>query len=247
MGRTVVIDRFAEQASAYVDGYAIVAVDVIRATTTAVTAVAQGRRCFPVPSLDAARRLRARLADALLAGEVDGRMPAGFTLNNSPATLAARRDVSRPVILLSSSGTRLMHAARQCEAAYVACFRNAAAVARHLARRHENIAVIGAGSRGEFRKEDQICCAWIAASLLDAGYEPRDRRTVTIVERWRDAPARACADGKSAAYLRRSGQLRDLAFVLTHVDDLDAPCAVEGDEIVTLPAEREHGRAVGQG
>ena len=27
------------------------------------------------------------------------------------------------------------------------------------------VAVIGAGSKGEFREEDQICCAWIAAGL----------------------------------------------------------------------------------
>jgi 2-phosphosulfolactate phosphatase len=245
MPLTVVVDCFPERAPAYVDGYAIVAVDVIRATTTAVTAVAQGRRCFPVPSVEAARALLPRLGDALLVGEQDGRMPPGFALNNSPADLAARGDIARPVILLSSSGTRLIHAARGCEATYVACLRNAAAVARQLARQHARVAVLGAGARGEFRKEDQICCAWIAADLLDVGYKPGSRRTATIIERWRGASAGACADGKSAEYLRTSGQQRDLAFVLAHVNDLDTVCAVKEDEIVQVPADREQsGRGI---
>jgi len=247
MTLTVVIDCFGERMPAYLEPCAIVAVDVLRATTTAVTAVAEGRRCFPVHSLDAARHLHERLGDALLVGEIEGEKPDGFVLNNSPAELAMRRDVSRPAILLSSSGTRLIHAARGCEATYVACFRNAAAVTRHLAGRHPEIAVMGAGSRGEFRKEDQICCAWIAAGLIELGYEPGDHLTAAIVERWRDAPASACANGKSARYLRRSGQLQDLAFVLAHVNDLDAAGALAGEEIVMLPGHRAPGRAAGEG
>ena len=51
MRKTVVIDCFPESMETYRDGYAIVAVDVIRATTTAVTSVALGRKCFPAPTL----------------------------------------------------------------------------------------------------------------------------------------------------------------------------------------------------
>jgi 2-phosphosulfolactate phosphatase len=246
MAWTVVIDCFGERVPAYLERCAIVAVDVIRATTTAVTAVAQGRRCFPVPSLEAAWRLHERLGNALLVGEIAGEMPAGFELNNSPSAMAGRRDVERPAILLSSSGTRLLHNARDGEATYVACFRNAAAVIRRLAGRHPRIALMGAGSRGEFRKEDQICCAWIAAALIDVGYEPDDHMTAAIVDRWRDTPASACATGKSADYLRRSGQLQDLAFVLAHVNDVGSACALEGDEVVMLPDERQGERAAAE-
>src|SRR5207245_2446733 len=45
---SVVIASFQEDAEINRDGYAVVAIDVIRATTTAITAVAAGRRCFPV-------------------------------------------------------------------------------------------------------------------------------------------------------------------------------------------------------
>jgi 2-phosphosulfolactate phosphatase len=233
---TVVVDAFPERARRYTADHAVVVVDVIRATTTAVTAVALGRRCFPTPSVAAARRLHARLDHALLMGELGGRMPPGFDINNSPAALAARADVGRPAILVSSSGTRLLYAARAAQAVYLACFRNAAAVGRQLAGRHRRIAVIGAGSLGEFRIEDQLCCAWVADALLEAGYEAADARTREIVAQWRTAPAATCADGPSANYLRRSGQLADLDFVLGHVNDVTTVCALLDGEVIALPA-----------
>jgi 2-phosphosulfolactate phosphatase len=233
---TVVIDCFPESAWRYAGTDAIVAIDVIRAATTAVTAVAGGRRCFPVPSLEAASRARAEVPDALLVGEVGGAIPAGFDLGNSPAELAERPDLARPIILLSSSGTRLMDAAQAGEAAYVACFRNARTLARRLAGRHRRIALIGAGARAEFRVEDQICCAWMAAELMARGYRAASASTHYLVERWGGVPATACAGSASTAYLARSGQLKDLEFILAHVDDLDAVFTIARGEVLMVPS-----------
>jgi 2-phosphosulfolactate phosphatase len=230
---SVVIDCFQENPEVRRPGYAVVAIDVIRATTTAITAVATGRRCFPVPSAEAALLLKRQLPDCLLAGEVSGEIPQDFDLNNSPADIDVREDFHRPIILLSSSGTKLIHAARECDFVYLACFRNFAALAQRLVERHPKVALIGAGTRGEFREEDQICCAWIARELIDAGYEPEDDRTSSIVDRWRTATIEACLCSKSVDYLRRSGQTRDLDFTLEHVNDLaDAFMMREGEVVV---------------
>ena len=88
MSRSVVIRCFQEGLDRIPESHALVAIDVIRATTTAVTAVALGRRCYPAATLQAADELATRLPDALLVGEVGGIMPAGFHMNNSPAELA---------------------------------------------------------------------------------------------------------------------------------------------------------------
>ena len=53
MASHVVIDCFPESVARYRSGYAVVAIDVVRATTTAITAVAMGRRCFAVPTIAA--------------------------------------------------------------------------------------------------------------------------------------------------------------------------------------------------
>lgn len=235
MSKTVVIDCFPESVARWRDGYAVVVADVVRATTTAITAVALGRRCFPVGSLDEAFALAAKLDNPLLVGEVRGIIPQGFDINNSPAALAARIDVHRPALLLSSCGTRLCQAAFQCMAAFPVCLRNYASLARHLAQKFPKVAVIGAGTRGEFREEDQMCCAWVAAILMDFGYCPKDQATADIVERWRGARTDAWIGGKSAAYLRNSNQLEDLDFILKHVDDLLAVFSLRDSEVVMEP------------
>lgn len=237
MRKTVVIDCFPESAEHYLDGYAIVAIDVIRATTTALTAVACGRECYPVPSIEAAVPLAARLNNPLLVGELGGSMPYGFHLNNSPADVEARSDTERPMLLLSTGGTRLICAAESAAATYVACLRNYRAQIAHLAANHPAVALIGAGSRGEFRDEDQLCCAWIAEGLVDAGYEPQDGRTLAIIERWRGAPVEAIVDGASAEYLRRTDQTRDLEYVLSHVNDLDEVYSFERQQVVRVTAK----------
>ncbi len=217
---SMVIDSFPSSNKRYLQDYAIVAIDVIRATTTAVTAAAAGRRCFPVASVEEAFQKRSELRDCLLAGEISGFMPEGFDLNNSPAHLALRSDCHRPLVLLSSAGTKLMVQSSAFAETYVACLRNYKAVAACVAVRHERIALLGASIRGEFREEDQLCCAWIASELERLGHEPENPSTRALIDQWQHEPVRACASGNSAAYLRRSGQLDDLNFILSHVNDV---------------------------
>ena len=161
-------------------------------------------------------------------------MPDGFDINNSPAELARRGDVHRPLVMLSSLGTSSCWKPADPQWRVRRLLPELRRVARHLAPIAGSVAVVGAGSRGEFREEDQMCCAWVAEILVNAGHRPEDARTVEIIERWRGAPATSCGTGNSAAYLRRSGQLRDLEFVTTHVDDLDIVCSIEGNEVRPL-------------
>lgn len=236
MRKVVTIDCFPEALDRYGPGWAVVAVDVIRATTTAVTAACAGRRCFPVATLDGAMSLAARLDGALLVGELGGAMPYGFDLTNSPAAIAERGDVGSPIVLLSTAGTKLLcDTDPPCSGLYAACLRNVRATVEHVARKHDRVAVIGAGARGEFRCEDQMGCARVAAGLMDAGYRPLDR-TAGIVTEWATAPVDRIAHGNSAGYLRETGQVQDLHFVLTHEDDVDTAVAVRHGELVTTTA-----------
>lgn len=230
MKGTLVIDCLPESAERYRDNYAIVVVDVIRATTVATTAVSKGMRVFPAKTADDACVIAGRLKQPLLVGELGGNKPYGFDLTNSPVQIAARKDVHRPMVLVSSSGTQLLLNAVGSEAIYLACLRNASAVARHIAGRHARVAILGAGSRGQFRREDQMGCAWVAARLLDAGYQAETEKTAGLVARWRHARVEELRNGKSAEYLVRSGQQDDLEFVLSHIEDLETvPSLVRGE------------------
>jgi 2-phosphosulfolactate phosphatase len=240
MRSTVTIDCLPESAERYRDRYAIVVVDVIRATTVATTAVSMGRRVFPARTTDDASAIAATLKNPLLVGELGGNTPYGFDLTNSPAQIAVRADVHRPMVLVSSSGTQLLLNAEGAEAVYVACLRNVSAMARYLSGRHARIAVLGAGTRGRFRREDQMGCAWVAEKLVEAGYDAETQHTRDLVARWHNASVEEIRGGKSAEYLNRSGQLEDLEFVLHHVDDLDTvPTLLNGElAAVSVDASR---------
>ena len=74
-----------------------------------------------------------------------------------------------------------------------------------------------------------MCCAWIAELLMAQGYKAGEA-TTELVRRWSGAPAAACVISKSVDYLRRSAQLADLDFILSHVNDLsDVYCLSRGE------------------
>ncbi|HJW98580.1 MAG TPA: 2-phosphosulfolactate phosphatase [Terriglobales bacterium] len=234
MKPSIVIDCFSKNGLRYRTGYAVVAIDVIRATTVAITAVASGWRCFPVASLEEATEIASFFTNSLLMGELSGDMPDSFEMNNSPAELVTRTDLHRPIVLLSSNGTKLIATARSSDATYLACLRNFRGVAHQLAGKHERIAIIGAGSRGEFREEDQMCCAWIGELLAQQGYRPENAATEEIIAKWSGAPASAFIPSKSVDYLRRTDQLNDLDYILEHVDDLRSTYVMEGGEVIAM-------------
>jgi len=217
----IVIDCLQESSFRYRNEYVIVVIDVIRATTTAITALSTGRRVFPVRTSDEAFVVASTLENPLLVGELGGNMPYGFDLTNSPAQIAAHEEIERPMVLVSSSGTSLLMNSAGSEAVYVACFRNFTAIANHLIGKHDRIAILGAGTRGQFRQEDQMCCAWIAEILMKAGYKAETPNTREFVYRWSGVEVSKASEGESAEYLRNSGQTKDLDFVLDHYDDLD--------------------------
>ena len=211
---------------------AVVVVDVIRSTTTGITALENGHRCFVAATEREAWDLAASLDRAILAGEQNGFMPDGFEMNNSPVSVAAA-DPARPVILLSTSGTRIMRNVESPLPVYAACLRNVAASVAYLAGRYASIALVGAETSDEFRTEDQICCGRLADRLVNAGYEslPRAR---DAIRRWSAVSINAIAEGRSAEYLRRTRQDHDLDFILEHVDDVGCAARLDRTELVPL-------------
>ena len=239
MKQSFIIDALPERALLYRETHAIAVVDVFRATTVIVTALSSGHRVYPVASLAEAMNVAGHLKNPILAGEQAGIKPDGFDLNNSPFAVAAL-DGSDPIVLLSSAGTQLLAHARGASDIYVACLRNFSATATHLAGAANRVALIGAGTRGEARPEDQMVCAWIGQRLLESGFDAEDDRTLCEVEFWRDIDPAVINSSPSAEYLRESRQTQDTDFVLTHVDDVDAIALYNGQQVTLLStAEQE--------
>ncbi|MEA2477925.1 MAG: 2-phosphosulfolactate phosphatase [Actinomycetota bacterium] len=242
MTPSVSIQTSAENVPSHVT---MVVVDVIRATTTAITAVAQGRRCLIVADKASVADVAQMVDDPLLVGEIAGVMPEGFHLNNSPAQLARRPETDRPMILLSSTGSPLMRqAAALGDRTYAACLRNISAQVRQLAADRRDVVLLAGADKDPdltlgvvegMRVEDELCCGLIAHRLLKHGFAA-DERTQLAADRWSSGSLDAICEGRSAGYLARSGQLDDLDFILDHVDDIDTVFAIEHAEVIAAAA-----------
>jgi len=236
--RIVAIDFFPEAAYRYLNYDAIVCVDIIRATTTLVTSVARGRKTFAAESRAEAQRIASTLTDPIIAGEDETGAPNGYDLPNSPYQVGRRKDIWRPLILVSSYGTKLIANALDCEAVYVASLRNMTATAETLAEEgYERIAILGACSGGQHRCEDQLAAARLGKLLRARGYSPNARNTVTAIQRWSEADTELIRLGRSAESLRLTEQGDDLEYIMSHVDDVDVACATTGAEVHSAGSE----------
>lgn len=236
MKKSILIDSYPESALRYRDNYAIVVVDVFRFTTTIATALNLGRRVYPVQNTDQAFVKGATLENPILVGEMGGNMPYDFDMTNSPAEIAARTNESqqthRPIVIVSSSGSQLLLNAHGSEEVLVACLRNYSAVAQYTAERHARIAVLGAGTHGQFRREDQLGCVRVAEQLISLGFTPETEETTALISEWSDQDMETLRHGRSGVYLERTGQSQDIEFTLNHIDDLPIVPALVNDEVV---------------
>jgi 2-phosphosulfolactate phosphatase len=114
---------------------AVVAVDVIRAFTTAAYAFAAGaRHIYLVDSVAEALAFKDANPDVLAMGEDFGRRPFGFDLPNSPVAVAAADLAGRVLVQRTSAGTRGVVAARSATRLWCASLVCASATAAAVDR-----------------------------------------------------------------------------------------------------------------
>ena len=243
--RTFVIDCFPASAARYRDDHAIVAIDVIRATTLAVTAAASGRRCLIAADLDDAIRLRdsARGRDP---GRRVGRPHAVRIRHEQQPGRSGRAPGCRtPAGDAVDVGDGADAGVRARRGGLRGLPQERVGDGTPCRPRHDRIAIIGAGSRGEFREEDQLGCAWLAARLMASGFRPADAASAAVAARWEHEPVSAIASGNSVGYLRRTDQLRDYDFIVERLDDVDDVCAIVGNETRSRPGRPSARHALG--
>lgn len=142
-----------------------VVVDVLRATSTIVQALASGyRRVLCCAEIDEARELRKRLGEGVLAGERLAQAIPGFDLGNSPAEFVEPR--GETLILTTTNGTRaIVAAAAGAETVLIGSLLNLAAVDAAARDAGAEVEVVCAGVDGRFTLDDAYCAGRIAALL----------------------------------------------------------------------------------
>jgi 2-phosphosulfolactate phosphatase len=148
---------------------AVVAIDVIRAFTTAAFAFAAGaREIVLVGTVEEALALRVRFSGSLVMGEVGGLKAEGFDFGNSPGDLIGQDLSGRRMIQRTSAGTQGMVRSVRGDPLLAASFVCAGATVRFLRRAapiRVTFVVTGAYSVEVDGDEDAACADYLAALL----------------------------------------------------------------------------------
>lgn len=207
-------------APATLAGASALVVDVLRASTSIITALANGCAAI-VPVAEPAEALRRAAATpgALVAGERHGDPLEGFDLGNSPLEFTPERVGGRTVFFTTSNGTRALLAARTAAEVAVGAFVNAAAAAAWALAAGRSLVIACAGDRGERSLEDEVCAGVlverIRAARPDAALAPEAEEVAGRARGYGKDLARLAQDSPWARRLSNRGRGADLATCLT--------------------------------
>jgi 2-phosphosulfolactate phosphatase len=133
----------------------VVVIDVLRASSTIVTALQHGFAEI-IPTETAGQALALRDERSLLAGERYCRKHPSFDFNNSPTALCTDRFHGKRLILCTTNGTRAIQKAEHAQALLIGSLLNATACITHALSFQLDVTLYCAGTREKFALEDGI-------------------------------------------------------------------------------------------
>jgi 2-phosphosulfolactate phosphatase len=148
--------------------------DVLRATTSMITALANGAQAIiPVAEISEALALKQKSPDVLLAGERNGvRIRSDLTgsidfdLGNSPRDFTAEKVQGRSIVMTTTNGTRALRACAGARMILVSCFLNLRATTNWL-RENEpaHLILVCSGTFDEPALEDVLAAGALCEKI----------------------------------------------------------------------------------
>lgn len=148
----------------------IVVIDVLRASSTIVTALAYGcRGLVPILSPEQAKEKAQQFKkeEVLLGGEREGRKIKGFDLGNSPREYQKEIVEDRIIIFSTTNGVKTLERVRGAFRIIIASFLNLQATFNYCSKFQGDILLACAGKEGYFSLEDTVCAGMLINSLRD--------------------------------------------------------------------------------
>lgn len=148
-------------------GKTVVMIDVLRASSTIVTALANSAKgVIPVADMGAGSKISQSMdtENILLCGEKDGEKIEGYDLGNSPLEYTQDVVQGKTIVLNTTNGTKALMRSSLAREILVGSFLNMKTIAGYL-KEKENIALVCAGWRGRLSLEDLLCAGNIIYEL----------------------------------------------------------------------------------
>ncbi len=151
-----------------VAGRVAVVIDTLRATSTIITALANGATSvIPTDTIDRAWSISKNYQDDyLIAGERNGIKIEDFDLGNSPKSYTKEKVAGQTIILTTTNGTRCFKRLDSAREVLVASLINSKALANYF-KQEEEIILCCAGVNGVFALDDFITAGRLIAYLVE--------------------------------------------------------------------------------
>lgn len=141
----------------------VIAIDVLRATTTMITALEYGvTSIIPVTTVENAFELFANSQPntVLLGGERNNIKPSKFHFGNSPFEYQNKEVSNKKVIFTTTNGTKLLNTLENYQKIFLGCYRNVLTLVLHISKQYKNqyhVLIACAGSKDKFSFDDVLC------------------------------------------------------------------------------------------
>lgn len=139
-------------------------VDILRATSCMVTAMAHGiAEIIPVATIGECKALQNNGLPA--AAERDGSKVEGFDLDNSPFSYMAENLKNKTIAVTTTNGTQALVKSLSAETVLVGAFLNIGAVSEFIIDSNRDTVVVCAGWKGNFNLEDTLFAGALAEKV----------------------------------------------------------------------------------
>lgn len=181
MGRKLSVHLLPELCSPEIlRGGTTVVIDVLRASSTIVTALQNGATAVsPCGSSEEAQSICEQFepGHVVLGGERGGVRIEGFDLGNSPSEYAASVIAGRLLAFTTTNGTRALLRSLSSRRILIGCFLNLAAIVNQLRGAAGDVHLVCAGTDGAVTGEDALFAGAVSAELgygLGSEWLPND-------------------------------------------------------------------------
>jgi 2-phosphosulfolactate phosphatase len=208
------------------DDFIVVLVDILRATTTICTAVANGAEAIiPVASHEEARQLKSE--GFLVASERDGVQVDFADFGNSAFSFTREAIGGKTLVYCTTNGTGALQMAKSAGSVVIGAFINISAVTAWLAGQRKNVVILCSGWKNKFCLEDTLFAGALTERLLETGvFESDCDSAKASMDLWN------LAEGDVLGYIEKAAQRHRLKRL--GLDDV-IPYSFEFDQVKVVP------------
>ncbi len=146
------------------EGNNVVIVDILRATSSMVTALANGVESItPVASVEECKALQAQ--GYLAAAERNGEQVEGFDLGNSPLSYIDNHYSGRKLAMATTNGTLAITNSKGAKEIIIGAFLNLSALSEYLKSKNDDLLIVCSGWKGKVSFEDTLFAGGLAHNL----------------------------------------------------------------------------------